>query len=257
MYPNADGGEGIAERPIDVSRFPSLEGTVDAVYNPIRTNFVIDSRERGLPSEGGLYMLVAQAVVASSVFLGEDIEAVADDPETLRVADRVYGEILKDKENIVLTGMPGSGKSTVGRRLAKRLGRPFIDTDELIVKAAGKSITEIFAELGEEGFRELEIRAVREAANGHTGAVIATGGGTILRDCNIRALKRSGRIYFLNRSLQALMPTGNRPLASSVEAIKRRFEERYERYLATADREVVVDEVIEHTIFCISEDFFR
>ncbi|MBQ8387520.1 MAG: AAA family ATPase [Clostridia bacterium] len=256
MYPNADGGEGIAEIPIDVSRFPSLEGTVDAVYNPIRTNFVLDTRERGLPSEGGLYMLVAQAVVASRVFLGEEIEAAADDPETLRITDRVYGEILKEKENIVLTGMPGSGKSTVGRRLAKRLGRPFIDTDELIVKSAGKPITEIFAELGEVGFRDLETRAVREAANGHTGAVIATGGGAILRDCNVRALKRSGRVYFLNRSVEALLPTGNRPLASTAEAIRRRFEERYDRYLATADREVVIDEVIEHTISNIKEDFF-
>ena len=257
MFPNADGAEGMPAEPIDISAFPSLCGVVDAVYNPLRTNLIVKARSRGIPAEGGLYMLVAQAVLASRVFLGEELERVASDPETVKTIDKIYSEIEKQKENIVLTGMPGSGKSTVGRRLAKRLGRPFVDTDELIVKRAGRPIPEIFAELGESGFRDIESEAVREAANNLTGAVIATGGGAILREQNVLALRRSGRLYFLDRSLDALLPTADRPLASSAEAIKKRYNERYERYLATADKRIVIDEVIEHTVNTISEDFCK
>ncbi len=257
MFPYADGGPNIVGTPIDISRFPRLCGVVDAVYNPIRTNLVVDAKERGISAEGGLYMLVGQAVVASRVFLGEQIERAADDPETVKMIDKVYFDIVKQKENIVLTGMPGSGKSTVGRALAKKLGRPFIDTDMLIVEKTGKAISDIFADVGEKGFREIESEAVKEAANRSVGCVIATGGGAILRDDNLRALKRSGRIYFLNRSLEKLLPSTDRPLAATAEAIKKRYEERYGRYIATADREIVTDEVIEHTISAISEDFYK
>ena len=255
MFPYADGGPDIVGTPIDISRFPSLCGVVDVVYNPLRTNLIVDAKERGIPAEGGLYMLVGQAVVASRIFLGERIEDVAKDPETYKEIDRVFDLIIRQKENIVLTGMPGSGKSTVGKALARALGKPFYDTDEIIVKMAGKPITEIFSELGETGFRKLESEAVIKTANEKSGAIIATGGGAILRDDNVRALKRNGRLYFLNRSLSALLPTADRPLASSAEAIKKRFEERYDRYIATADREIVTDEVIEHTVNKIIEDF--
>jgi len=256
MYPYADGAEHIKGTPIDITRFPRLAGVVDAVYNPLRTNLVQDALDRGIPAEGGLYMLVAQAVMACRVFLGRVEEAFSDETEMDRETERVFKKILSDKENIVLTGMPSSGKTTVGKALAEMLGRPFIDTDAVIVERAGKPITEIFAELGEAGFRNLETQAVKDVANTHTGAVIATGGGAILQDVNVRALKRTGRLYFLNRPLEQLIPTADRPIASTVEAIKRRFEERYDRYLSTCDKEIKNNEAVDYTVNTIREDFF-
>ncbi|MBE6585278.1 MAG: shikimate dehydrogenase [Ruminococcaceae bacterium] len=256
MYPYADGASHIKGTPIDILKFSRLSGVVDAVYNPLRTNLVQDALDHGIPAEGGLYMLVAQAVMASRIFLGRVEEAFSDETAMDEETDRVYRRILASKENIVLTGMPSSGKSTVGKALAQELGRPFVDTDAVILQRAGKPITEIFSELGEVGFRDLETQVVKDVANTHTGAVIATGGGAILRDENIRALRRTGRIYFLNRPLEYLIPTADRPIASTVEDIRRRFEERYDRYLATCDVEIKTDEVMKHTLNTIREDFF-
>ncbi len=250
MYPYADGTPDRASTPIDLSKFPNLCGVVDVVYNPIRTNLVMDAKDRGLPAEGGLYMLVAQAVKACRIFQEKDFDGMDEETQS------IYKEISAQKENIVLTGMPGSGKSTVGKKLAKALNRPFIDTDEVIVKKAGKEISQIFAEAGEAGFRDLESQVLREVANGNTGAIIATGGGAILRDENIRVLKRTGKIYFLDRALESLLPTSDRPLASTVEAILKRYEERYDRYRATCNVRVQVDENIEHTLEFIRKDFF-
>ncbi len=254
MYPYADGTAERAATPIDITRFPRLSGVVDAVYNPLRTNLVQNAKEAGIPAEGGLYMLVGQAVVASHVFLGDDIELAGTDPMVYAAIDKIYAEMVSEKENIVLTGMPGSGKSTVGKALAAALERPFVDTDALIVKAEGKAITDIFAAVGEEGFREVESRVIREVAGTLTGCVIATGGGAILRDDNIRAFKRTGRIYFLDRALEALLPTEDRPLAATAEAIRCRYHERYDRYVATCDKRIVVDENIEHTVTAIREE---
>lgn len=256
MYPYADGAAHIKGTPIDITRFPRLMGVVDAVYNPLRTNLVQDALDHGIPAEGGLYMLVAQAVMACRIFLGHVEEAFSDETAMDRETERVFKKILSDKENIVLTGMPSSGKTTVGKALAELLGRPFIDTDAVIVERAGKPITDIFSELGEAGFRDLETQAVKDVANTHTGAIIATGGGAILRDENVRALKRTGRLYFLNRPLEQLIPTADRPIASTVDAIKRRFEERYDRYLSTCDKEIKNNETVEHTVNTIREDFF-
>ena len=249
MYPYADGTAERAGTPLDLSRFPRLCGVVDAVYNPLRTNLVLDATERGIPAEGGLAMLVAQAVKACRIFLGRNFEGMEDE------ADRIYRQIAAEKENIVLTGMPGSGKSTVGKALAEALGRPFVDTDQVIVQRAGKPIAQIFDEIGEGGFRDLETQAVRDSANQSAGCIIATGGGAILRDENLRALRRTGRIYFLDRALEALLPTDDRPLASTAEAIRKRYSERYERYCSTCDCRVAVDESVEHTVEFIRKDF--
>lgn len=250
MYPYADGTAERSATPIDLSRFPHLCGVVDVVYNPLRTNLVLDAWALGIPAEGGLYMLVAQAVKACRIFLDTDFDGMKEQ------TDAIFGEILKKKENIVLTGMPGSGKSTVGKALAKMLQRPFVDLDEVIVQSAGKEISQIFAEVGEAGFRDLETQAVRKIANETSGAVIATGGGAILRDENVRALKRTGKLYFLDRALESLLPTSDRPLASTAEAIRARYEERYDRYCATCDLRVAVDETVAHTVEFIRKDFF-
>ena len=232
MYPYADGNEERADTPVDVSRFPALCGVVDAVYNPLRTNLILDARERGIPSEGGLYMLVAQAVRASEIFLNT---VYPDD-----VCERVYRKILRSKENIVLCGMPSSGKSTVGKILAEKLSMNFVDTDDVIVGMAKRPIPEIFKAEGEKVFRDIESEAVR-AVSEQSGCVIATGGGAILRDENVRRLKRNGVIFFLDRPLNDLMPTSDRPLASDREAIEKRYNERYPRYNSVADIVIAVD----------------
>ena len=233
MYPNPDGNERMSAAAIDVSKFPALEGVVDAVYNPLRPQLVLDARARGIPAEGGLFMLVAQAVRASEIFL--DVQYPRG------TAERIYADVLRQKENIVLIGMPACGKSTVGKLLAERLGMELFDLDAAIVKTAGKSIPEIFSESGEIGFRDLETRVLKEQATQRNGLILATGGGAILRDENLNAMRRNGRLYFLDRPLSDLLPTDDRPLASSAEAIKKRYEERYDRYLASADLRIAVE----------------
>ena len=249
MYPYPDGNEKIAGTAVDLSLFPNLKGVVDAVYNPLRPNFVMDALERGIPAEGGLYMLVAQAVVAAEKFMDKTI-----DPS---VTDRIFNEIRASKENIILSGMPGSGKSTVGKYLSQTLNRKFIDTDEEIVKQTGKEITDIFAEIGNEGFRRIEAEVIARVSSENQGAIIATGGGAILRDDNVRALKRNGKIYFLNRPIENIVPTADRPLALDRAALEARFRERYARYLSTCDREIKTVESVWETAKMISEDFFK
>ena len=249
MFPYPDGKEGMAGIPVSLDSFAHLEGVVDAVYNPLRTNFIMEAKKRKLPAEGGLYMLVAQAVAASEKFLDTSFDS--------ELTDRIFNEISLSKENIVLTGMPGSGKSTVGKVLAATLNRKFIDTDKEIVRHTGKQITDIFKECGEAEFRRIESEIISRVSSENQGAVIATGGGAILRDDNIRALKRNGRIYFLNRPIENIVPTADRPLSLDRAALKARFEERYERYLSTCDKEIIPPESVEQTVNLIKEDFFN
>ena len=208
---------------------------VDAVYNPIRTRLIRDAERLGIPSEGGLAMLTAQAVAASALFRGAEEAALSEEEEAL--ADRIRGELLAAKQNIVLIGMPASGKTTVGKILAKKLGRPLIDTDAEIVKRAGMPIPEIFAREGEAQFRRLEREMIASLAD-LNGAVIATGGGAVLDAGNIDSLKRNGRIYWLDRPLRALIPTADRPTASSREAIAKRYRERLPLYRERCDRRI-------------------
>ena len=223
MYPNVD------DAPIDISCFPALCGVVDAVYNPLRTTLVSNAVRLGIPAVGGLYMLVAQAVLASAFFTerkyGRD------------VIEEIYQKVLSKKQNVVLIGMPGCGKTTVGGFIASMCGRELIDTDKQIAERSGLEIGEIFSRYGEAHFRRLECEAVREVA-AKSGCIIATGGGAILNSKNVEALQKNGRLYFLDRPLEELIPTDDRPLASTVEAIQKRYLERYERYCASADEHI-------------------
>lgn len=221
MYPDSK------SCPLDLFYYPRLKGVIDVIYNPLQPQLVLEAQRRGIKAEGGLYMLVAQAVRASELFLDCTYEE--------GTTERIYHELLSQTENIVLTGMPGAGKSTVGRILAEKLGREFLDLDEIIVQSAQRSISEIFATEGERGFRKVELRILYEHLFCVKNTVIATGGGSILLDENVDLLRRNGKIYFIDRPLEALVPTEDRPLAFSYEAIRRRYEERYDRYCATAD----------------------
>ena len=212
--------------PMDPGLFPQLQGVADVVYNPLRTEFVRKARELGVPAAGGLYMLVRQAVLASEIFL--------DTKYPDAITEEVYKKIKTSKENIVLTGMPGSGKTTVGKLLAESLNRPYVDTDTLIEDKTGMTPAQIIAERGEPAFREIESAVICEAAQ-RNGCIIATGGGAVLRPENIQHLRSNGRLFFLDRPVEQLIPTEDRPLSSTKEAIVKRYSERYATYVSTAD----------------------
>lgn len=217
---------------LTLSRFPCLEGVVDVVYNPLRTRLVQTANHCGLPAQGGLYMLVAQAVYAAEYFTKKYY------PDSL--IDRVYNEILAQKENIVLIGMPASGKTTVGKLLAEMTKKQLVDTDDMIVTLTGKDIPTIFREEGEEAFRRYESEVIASLAT-REDLVIATGGGAILKDINIQKLKHNGRLYFIDRPLASLIPTEDRPTASSREAIEARYRERYPIYQRVSDVRIDAD----------------
>ena len=220
MYP------AVEDCPLDPADFPRLEGVVDAVYNPLRTNLVLAARERGIPAQGGLYMLAAQAVYAGALFRG--CQAAQAD------IDLAYRTVLRQVENIVLIGMPSAGKTTVGQLLARRTGKKFTDTDTLAEQRIGMTIADYFRTGGEEAFRAREQETVAEVSAAG-GQIIATGGGAILRRENLTALRRNGLLVFLDRPIGQLTATADRPLASDREALRRRYEERYALYRAAAD----------------------
>ncbi|MDD5917436.1 MAG: shikimate kinase [Clostridiales bacterium] len=228
MYPNADAG-----LPLRLADFPQLAGVADAVYNPLRTGLVLASRGSGIPAEGGLYMLVAQAAAASSLFTGEEYSDGA--------VNTVYEKILSRRENAVLIGMSGSGKSYVGRLTAEKLGRRFIDTDSEIVRVTGKSVPEIFDSVGEQGFRKIE-SSVIERVSQETGVVIATGGGAVLKPENVLSLRRNGKLFYLDRNPEKLETGAGRPLAPDRESALKLYRDRKSIYLAAADVTVTVTE---------------
>ena len=242
MYPH-DGGV-----PVDMDKFKNLVGVIDAVYNPLNTNFVLDAMKKGIPARGGLYMLVAQAAYAAKLFF--------DDESMMSKTEGIFRELEAKKQNIVLVGMPGSGKTTVGTKIAQLLGREVIDSDDEIVKGVNMTIPEYFEKYGEGEFRNRESEAIERLAQ-KNGAVIATGGGAVLRDENVKMLKRNGVIVFLDRSIENILPTEDRPLSRDREALQKRYNERYPIYCAAADIHIdadgSIDEVAQRVIKAFSE----
>lgn len=236
MYPNA----GVS--PVDLDLFPSLEGVLDIVYNPARTQLLLDAEKKGLITENGLWMLVAQAKESAEWFTDRQIN---DD----RIG-KIHEILRKQMENIVLVGMPGCGKSTVGGMLAALLHKKFVDIDAEIVKQAGMSIPEIFQKSGEDGFREWETQVLTQIGK-ESGLVIATGGGAVTRSENYPLVHQNGRIVWLKRSIHSL-PTDDRPLSQ-----KNRLEEMYAvrkpMYEAFSDCAVVNDGDLNETVKQILE----
>ncbi len=199
MYPNA--GQNL----VDLRQFPQCKGVVDLIYNPCRTALLLQAEELGIPCSGGLPMLVAQAKQAEELFF--DIQIPDED------ITRVGQNLQQQNESIVLIGMPGCGKSTVGAALAEMTGKTAIDLDAEIERMAQKSIPTIFAEEGEAAFRALEHQAVLEQSQ-KRGVILMTGGGVVLDTANHAPLHSNGRIYWLRREL-SLLPTDGRPLSQT------------------------------------------
>ena len=221
MWPHMDGA------PVDLRRLSGLTDVADVIYNPGRTDLLLQAEALGLRHAGGLSMLVHQAKRAEELFFDKPIP----DGETEAITARLWREMT----NLVLVGMPGSGKTTVGKLLAERSGKSFVDLDGEIARRAGMSIPEMFASQGEGPFRQLEHEVLTEAC-AKSGQIIATGGGAVLREENRAAMRRTGRVYRLRRRLEDL-PTEGRPLsqAGKLEEMERL---RDPLYAAAADREI-------------------
>ena len=225
--------------------FWKLEYVFDVVYNPLRTNFLCQARKSGMEGFNGLKMLVGQAKASAEYFLNCTIPDEA--------VDVIERRLAAEKENIVLIGMPGCGKSTIGQALAEKLGRRFVDIDRLIVEREGRSIPSIFEEGGEELFRRIEIEAVA-ALNHETGIVIACGGGVVTREENYYSLAENGRLVFINRDIEVL-PTDGRPLSQSTP-LARMYAQRLPLYRSWCDLEVEnkdrnIEEIAEEIIAAI------
>lgn len=223
MYPNV----GVCH--LDVAAMPGLEAVLDVVYNPDKTELILRAEEAGVPvAVGGLEMLVAQAVYAAEYFLDRKFD---DAPAEIRA---ITAQLRKEQLNVALIGMPSCGKTTIGRALADRLGKRFVDLDEEIVRAAGRSIPDLFAAEGEDGFRAREAeQTARFAREGRQ--VLSCGGGVVKRPENMRALRQNGVVLFIDRPLDALTVGGGRPLSTSAEALKTMEAQRRPLYLAAAD----------------------
>jgi len=191
--------------PVDLRLFPRLEGVLDVIYNPARTRLLLDAEKLGLPYENGLWMLVAQAKEAAEFFGGQKL------PDSL--IGTVYRKMSANMQNIVLIGMPGSGKSTIAALLAEALGRKMVDADVEIEKMAGKTIPEIFAQDGEEVFRSWETKVLEELGK-QSQLIIATGGGCVTRERNYPLLHQNSSIFWLQRDPDSLATDG-RPLSQN------------------------------------------
>ena len=234
MYPNT----GIS--PIDLNLFPQLEGVLDAIYNPARTQILLDAEKQGLVAMNGLWMLVAQAKESAEWFTGSAIDQDKI-PE-------IHACLRRQMENIILIGMPGCGKSTIGKLLAQRTGKKFVDADDALEARLGRKITDIIPQDGEAAFRRMESDTLSELGK-QSGLVIATGGGCVTQQRNYPLLHQNGTILWLTRQLHKL-PTEGRPL-SQPGTLQEMFAQRQSLYRQFADAEISNDGPVEETLEAI------
>ena len=237
MYPNN------LKAPLSLSEFPNLSGVLDIVYNPQKTKLILDAERLGIPAYSGFLMLVAQGKRAAELFLGHDIP----DSET----DRIFKKLSTEMQNIVLVGMPGCGKTTVGKALAEQLNRPFFDADEEILKRTGKSAEAWIEACGEAVFRQKETE-VLESLCKQSGTVIATGGGAVTVPENADILRQNSIVFFINRDVSAL-PVEGRPL-SKATALSEMYEVRLPMYRSVCDYEIAADGSVEAVVRRILEE---
>ena len=234
MYPNT------GNAPVDLDRFPKLEGVLDVIYNPARTELLLQAEKRNLVTRNGLLMLVAQAKEAAEWFTNTSL---SNDLIT-----NIHATLAAQMQNILLIGMPGCGKSTIGAKLAEMTGKRFVDADDVVVQLAGKPIPEIFAQDGEEVFRNWETQALATLGK-QSGLVIATGGGCVTRERNYPLLHQNGTMIWLKRDLDTL-PTDGRPL-SQANKLSDLYAVRKPLYEAFADHTIDNNGSPEQTIAAI------
>lgn len=239
MYPNNDGYI------LDIDLFEKLEAVVDVVYNPIRTTIVTKALDKGLKAVSGLYMLVAQAVYASGKFIDEQV----NEDEI----DRIYNIIKKQKENIVLIGMPSCGKTTIGKELSNILNKEYVDTDLLIEEKIQMPISSFLTKDNEDEFRNIEEEIISNISK-QNNKIISTGGGVIKREKNIQRLKQNSIVIFIDRSLDKLITTSSRPLSSNKTDLEKLYNERYLIYKKSADIIIENNDLLEDAINKIIEE---
>lgn len=240
MYPHIDD-----ELIVNIDEFINLEAVADVVYNPLRTKLLQKANDKKIKIASGLYMLVAQGFYANDIFFSEknDVSDYKFKIENDNVTDsnnqlvEIYNEILNEKQNIVLIGMPSCGKSTIGKLLSSELNKKYIDTDFEIEKIINMPISDFINQQGEQKFREIEKQVVSDMSK-YNGVVISTGGGVILDNENVERLKYNGKLFFINRSIENLKATDSRPLTSTLEKLKQIFDIRLPLYKKAADYEI-------------------
>lgn len=231
MYPNLDGC------PIDLQYYTNCKAVVDIIYNPIKTKLVLEAKKHNITAVGGMEMLIAQAKYAVEIFLNTSIsESSIDD---------IYRELLFDKKNVVLIGMPSSGKTTLAREISKLLKKEFVDIDAEIVSKIGMPISDYFEQYGESAFRDIEQQVTKEYS-GKNNFVISTGGGVIKREENMTYLSMNGVILFIQRDLSKLVVGEGRPLSSSFSAIEKMYYERLPLYLLYSQKTIENNTTIEY-----------
>lgn len=241
MYPR------IGNAPIDISMFHKCEAVLDVIYNPILTRLCFETQEMDIKRVNGLEMLIAQAKQSVEFFLDKSI----DD----QIIDDIYQDMLRERCNIVLIGMPSAGKTTIGKMLENRMQKEFIDLDDIIIEKAGKSIPEIFEESGEAGFRAIETEAAIEVSKLNN-KIIATGGGTIKHKVNMDYLRQNGITIFIDRDVDKLISSDpNRPLSKSTDALEKMHAERLPLYQKYAAYVAVNNSDIESTVTEIEEAY--
>lgn len=233
MYPNCD------DLIIDISTFNKLVAVIDVIYNPLKTMLVRKALERGITAVSGLYMLVAQAVYASSIF--------TDTTYDKKIIDDIYSQIYNNKRNIVLIGMPTCGKTTISKLLADKLNKEVLDTDTLVEQEMGMTIKEYLKTHDETSFRDIETKVINEVSKLNN-LIISTGGGVIKRKNNIEYLKANGLIIFIDRPLELLQVSDTRPLSSNQSDLEKLYHERYDLYCNYADIIVKNDQDLELVI---------
>lgn len=233
MYPNLDGC------PIDLEHYTNCNAVVDIIYNPIKTKLLLEAQKHNMIAVGGLEMLIAQAKYAVEIFLNTSI------PEYK--IDDIYKEMLFEKKNVVLIGMPSSGKTTIGAELAKLLHKDFVDIDAQIVSKIGMPISNYFEQYGENAFREIETEVTKEFA-GKNNIVISTGGGCIKKLENMLYLSMNGVILLVERDLSKLIVGEGRPLSSSINAIEKMYQERFPLYMRYSQKSIQNNTTTEYAV---------